>query len=273
MSVSRIKSLAIAALVLINVFFLTLIIHDSVTDARSERQALENAVTVLENAGIIIDPSDIITHGTLRTMRTTRNIEAEERIAQAALGSTVMTEHGLIYVHESDRGRASFGHDGTFDISLNEDVVTNANGTLRAVERLLRDMRIEVLDNLHLYGRPGAETVVADLAYKGVGVFNSAIRFEFIDGSLRAITGRNITVIETAEDTTEISSVSTALLGFLAEVRRGDYEAMWIKRVEAGYFYRVGEGVLVPVWLITANGIDYIIDGETGNIEARPNPQ
>jgi len=273
MSSSRIKTLVVAALVLVNAFFLTVIILDTVADARGERQAIENVCAVLRAGGIMIDPDDVVTGVAIRTMRTARVSEAEAQIARAVLGHAVLTEYGVIHVYDNpDRGYAEFSSAGVFEIRLNEGVVTNSTGTLRAVQRVLRDMRFETAE-LVLAGEPGSEVVSTIGAYRGVSIFNCAIEFVFSGQSLEVIRGRHVAGIGLAEDGADLSQVGTALLGFLAEVRREsreDVSATRIYGVEPGYQYRVvgsfGEGVLVPAWLVTADTGSYIIDCETGEI-------
>jgi hypothetical protein len=273
MSGSRIKTLVVAALVLVNAFFLTVIIIDTVADARSERQAVENVCAILRAGGIMIEPDDVVTGVAIRTMRAARVSEAEAQIARAVLGHAVLTEYGIIHLYENpDRGFAEFRSAGVFEIHLNEGVITNSTGTLRAVQRVLRDMRFETSD-LAVAGEPGYETVTAVGAYRGVSIFNCSIEFVFAGGSLEVVRGRHIAGIELAEDGADLSQVGTALLGFLAEVRRESREdvvATRIYGVEPGYQYRVvgsfGEGILVPAWLITTDTGNYIIDCETGEI-------
>ncbi|MCL2409973.1 MAG: hypothetical protein FWC96_10265 [Oscillospiraceae bacterium] len=270
MSVSRIKNIAIAALCLINGFFLAFIITDSGIEARNERQELENISAILLEGGITLDTGGVQTRGELRTMRTVRDIEAEAGIARAVLGQTYITEDGgMIYVHRSDRGMATFSSAGFFEINLYENVITNVRGTMQAAESLLGDMGIET-SRLSLSGGVGYETVSAVSAYRGSSVFNGVIDFIFIDGSLRRIEGTYITGVEDAEDGETVSSVSTALLDFLAWVRKGETDSTRIYSVEAGFFYREagrGEGVLTPTWLISAdNGRQYLIDDATGEI-------
>jgi len=268
MSVSKVKTIAIAALCLINIFFVALIVIDNAADARNERLALDHARTMLDEFGISVSHDAVVTRGALRTMRTTRSLEAEARIAEAALGPAVMTEHGGgIYLFESARGSATFRAAGEFEISLNEGVITNSGGTVRVAQRLLRAMRLETSGNPHLSGRAGDEVVTAVAAYRGASIFNGTIEFVFSDSSLETITGRYLSGIEPAYDGAEISSPGTALLDFLAAVRRGDAESTRIYRVEAGYFYRPGEGVLAPAWLILCyTGQRYIIDDASGDV-------
>jgi len=272
MSVSRIKTIAIAALLLINTFFGILIIWDTAADARSERQAIENVCAVVSSGGVMIDPDAVILSGAIRTMRTAREGEAEAQIAQAVLGRTTMTDHGVIYLYENDeRGTAEFYSAGDFEIRLNEGVITNENGTLRTVQGLLRDMKFETASQVVSLGQ-GSETVSAVSAYKGASIFNCATEFIFVGGSLQTIKGRYVAGIEPLEDGAAIMQVGTALLGFLAWVRRGNSDCTQIDKIEAGYQYGVsgmfGEGVLVPAWLVTTDAGRYIIDDATGEIWA-----
>ena len=269
MSGSRIKTMVIAALLLINVFFLTVIIIDTVEDTRSERQAIENACAVLQLSGITVSPDNVKAGGSFRTMRTARGDEAEADIARALLGPTVMTEQGIIYLYENtDTGTAEFYSAGDFTVSLNEGVITSSGGTLRLVQRLLRKMGVKTAE-LTLSSAPGGETVTTVGAYKGVSIFNCTIEFMFRGENLEMVKGRYVTGAEVMEDGTEISSAGTALLGFLAWVRREDVRCSRIDLIEAGYQHRMagpfGE-VIAPVWLIVSDSGRYIFDDATGEV-------
>jgi len=275
MSSSRIKTVVIAALVLINVFFLAFIIRDAAADARNEREAIENVCAIFKAQGIMISPEDVRTGGTIRTMKTSRVLETEEVIAQAILGPTVISDQGVIYLYENaERGSAEFASAGDFNIRLKEGVITNANGTLRTVEELLRDMGLESAGMTVTFDQErGIETVTVPGAYREARIFNCSIEFVFSDGNLQIVRGRLVAGIEPAEDDVVISHFSTALLGFLAEVRREEREdvtATRIYAVEPGYRHRVagsfGEGVLAPAWLISTDAGSYIIDDATGEI-------
>jgi hypothetical protein len=269
-----IKTVVIAALVLVNVFFLAVIIIDTVADARSEREAIENVCTVLRSGGIMISPESIRTGSTLRTMRTAREYGAEAAIARAVLGPTEMTVAGVIYHYESaERGIAVFFSGGDFEIHVNEGVITNTGGTLRTVRRLLRDMGLETSE-LRSTESPGGETVTAVSAFRGASIINCTIEFYFTGASLETVRGRYVAGAEPAEDSFGISQVGTALIGFLAAVRndaREDIVCTHILSVEAGFQHHVvgsfGEGVIAPVWLITTDAGLFIVDGATGEIQ------
>ena len=259
MSVSRIKSIVIAALCLINIFFLVMIVSDNIIDAQYERQVMDNVAAILEMHGISVDFDNVVTHGALRTMRTARSLETEERIAQAALGPvTVTSPGGGIYLYESAAGTATFFSDGAFDIRFQAGAPPDTDDIAAAAQRLLRGMEIETAAEFKM---PDAQTVVVFGAYRGISIFNSTIQFVFDEESrLLSITGRYITGIEPMADGAQISSVATALLDFLAALRRDGQTVVRIERMEAGYQYNAGEGVLVPTWLIETDIGQHIID-------------
>jgi len=272
MSVSRIKTIAIAMLLLINAFLGAVIIIDAADDARIERQAIEDACAVLSSSGIMIEPGFVITNNTIRTMRTVREDEAEAKIAQAVLGETIMTDLGVIYMYENEqRGTAEFYSAGDFEIFLKEGVITNENGTLRTVQGLIHGMGLETASQIVMLDQD-RETVTVIGAYKGVNIFNCTTEFIFSAGSLKTIKGRYVAGVEPLENGAEIMHAGTALLGFLTWVRNGNAVCTHIYRVEAGYQHSVfgsfGEGVISPAWLITTDTEKYIVDDVTGEIWA-----
>ena len=268
----KIKSLVIAALVLLNVVFLTVIIADNYTDAQSLREAVENACTILQLSGISINPDDVRTGSEIRTMRTSRVRETEEVIAYAVLGASTLIDQSVIYIYENpERGTVEFYSAGVFEIRLNEGVITSEGGVLSTAQNLLRDMK---LDTTIYTSAPGSQRyeVTFLCRYRDASIFNCSIELTFENGSLLMIRGRYVPGIEPMENGTELSQVGTALLGFLAAVKRGDITCERIYRVEAGYLHRVvgpfGEGVLTPAWMFDTDTGRYITDVETG--ETRP---
>jgi len=275
MSGSRIKTIIIAALVLVNAFFLVLIALDAVAEALAERETLENVSAIMRAGGIEIDPDDISTAGNIKTMRTARVVEVEADIAQALLGTTTMTTQGVIYLYENaERGAAEFASAGDFEVLIKDGAITDEVGHVRTVSALLKKMNLETSAPAVSQSPDGVTATVTVVgAYRGANIFNCPIEFAFENGSLRTVRGRYVAGIEPAEDGTEISKVATALLGFLAAVgneEREDVQCTRIYGVEAGYMHRVsgslGDGVIAPAWLIATDNGRFIIDDATGEI-------
>jgi len=275
MSGSKIRSIAIVVLILINGLFLGLIISDATEDARAQRESLENISTILINRGIMISPDNIRTDSTIRAMRTARAVEMEQTIARVFLGDTVVTDQGVIFSHENpEKGSALFYSAGHFGVRLNEGVITSESDSKRTVIRLLEQMGLETDALVTVYNRDSNTEVITVLsAYRGVSIFNCPIEFVFVGENLSSVDGRFVSGIEPIENGAEISHVGAALLAFLSAVKdedRHDVSCTEIFEVQAGFRYRgvgaAGEGVIDPAWRVrTDNGV-FMIDDATGEI-------
>jgi len=276
MSGSKIRNIAIATLLLINVLFLAVIIFDAVDEARAKREALENVSAILRANGIEINPNSIIEPEPIRTMRTARDTAAEEKIARALLGETVKTDQGVIFSYENPyRGIAFFYSAGDFLVEMIEDAIQSyPYGAIRTVESILHNMEVETAELSTVFeSESETERVVAVAAYRGVSVFNGIIEFKFVRGNLEEVRGRYVAGIEATDDGDVISHVATALLVFLSAVRDEDRQDIFcteIFSIEAGFRHRTvglaGEGVIEPAWMIITDNGNFMIDDATGEI-------
>ena len=270
MGLSKIKTIVIVTLSLTNLFFLSLIVFDSVTESRNLRQEIELASAVLLAEGISINPDNIRVDNSIRAMRTSRDFEAELRIAQAVLGYVYVIDQGLIFRYESEEnGVAMFYSAGDFEILLNEGAVDSSAGPLRVVENILSDMEIETVGMVRA-DTPLGEVITVTGAYRNGAIFNNTIEFLFGVSGLEEIRGRYVSRFEPIDDGTAISSIGTVLLRFLSKVTRGESGSTEIESVEAGYQFRpsgaIGEGIIVPAWLIITDTGRYLTDCETGEM-------
>ncbi|MCL2125376.1 MAG: hypothetical protein FWH33_05235 [Oscillospiraceae bacterium] len=270
MGIAKVKTLIIALLVLVNAFFLTVILVDDFAAARTERQAIDNVCTILRSNGIMIEPDSIKKSSDIRAMRASRDTEQEAAAANALIGPVEMTDQGVIYLYNNpERGSAKFSIAGDFEFILNEGCIPSGESILRTVNGLLRDMKFEAA-SLDVRRESSAEIVTVVGAYKGASIFNLTMDFMFSESCLREVRGRYLTGIEPVESGSGISNVSTALLGFLAAVKRGDVACSAVYSVEAGYQYSVvgsfGDRVIMPSWLVVTDMGRYIIDCESGDI-------
>jgi len=274
MSGSKIRNIAIVSLLLINILFLVIIVSDAAVDARIERETLENVSAVLRAGGITISPDNIMPADVLRTMRTMRVDEVERLIAYTLLGEADITGQDGFYFYENpNRGTVEFYSAGDFDARLFYGVITSGGDAIGTVRSLLQDMGIETISIAVTYNFDDPEvadevvTVVA--AYRGAGVFNCVIAFEFNAESLVVVSGRYVAGVELMDDFAELSQVSSALLRFLSAVNGEElhnFDCDEILEVRAGYRHRVvgpmGEGVIDPVWLITTPNAAFMVDSD-----------
>jgi len=271
MSISRLKTLVIILLVLLNILFLTIIIRDTVVGTYIEKQAVENICELLRLRGISIKPEAVGAYIPLSEMKTTRDIEAEAMFAAIVLDETKMTDQGVIYHYENEqRGIAKFFSAGDFEIRLNPGVISSTNDRVKTVRELLRDMKLEI-SYIALSGEPERETVAATCAYKKASIFNCIIEFVFNGDNLELIRGRYITGIVETESSATLSTAGTALLGLYRAVKSGEISCTSVESIEAGYYYLVagsfGEGSMVPTWFIVTDNGSYMLEEGTGNIK------
>jgi len=275
MSGSKIRTIAIAVLLVINLLFLTVIVIDTAVDARIRRDTIENIGEILRASGIMIDLGNIEVAEGLRTMRTSRVYEIEDGIVHAILGPTEVADFGVIVHHENtELGTAAFYLAGNFVMNINDGAISYTGSTERTVRSFLQDMGLEAASlTVNTNYDASTEIITVMLAYRGVGIFNSQIEFEFEGSNLRSVRGRYIAGVEPQEEVAELSPLGTALLIFLEAVRdeyREEITCSEIFFVESGYRHRVvgffGEGVLEPAWLITTDNGRFIIDDATGEI-------
>lgn len=276
MSGSKIRNIAIVSLVLINMLFLAVIILDAADDAGARRESVENLSAIFKANGITINPGAIREADALRAMRTLRDIQTEETIAQVFLGETVKIDQGVIHTYENPlRGIAFFYSAGDFSIQLFDGIISSSpDEALGMAEYLLSNMGIETTA-LTVFSDSGNETeiVTATAAYREVSVFNGIIEFVFVRDNLHEVRGRYVAGFEPMEDGAAISYAATALLGFLSAVIDEDryyVTCTEITYVEAGFRHRIvgllGEGVVEPAWLLTTDNGRFMIDDITGEI-------
>ena len=271
---SQVKTIAIIALALINLFLISLIVVDFVLEASDTRYEIALAVEVLAMEGIFVNPYEININRNISAMVTARDMDAELRLAQTLLGEVEIIDQGLIFRYENPiSGVAQFYSAGDFEVVFNGAFLPTPAGGERAVaERLLSDMGIETSGLIRSIAvRPGAagdRIITATGAYRGASIFNNNIEFIFEGNYLRAVRGRYVSGFEPVENGRQISNIGTVLLGFLASVRNGEITDKNILSIEPGFQFRpagaIGEGIISPAWLITTETGRYIADCETG---------
>ena len=278
---SQVKTIAIITLAFINLFFLSLIIIDFALETRDTRLEIDLAVTALAQEGISINPDEININRNISAMITTRDMEAELRIAQTLLGDVEIIDQGLIFRYENpDRGVAQFYSVGDFEVAFYYTSIPIQPGAeLTVAAGKLSEMGIERAGLVSSVVN-GSNVVIATGAYGGAAIFNNTIEFVFdnILGYyyLSSIRGRYISGFEPMENGRQISTVGTVLLGFMANVRSGEITSRDILSIEPGFQFRpsgaIGEGIISPAWLILTETGSYIADCETGEFRKVESP-
>ena len=264
MSVSKIKSIAIILLLILNLFFLAVIIVTRAGNYYENKSSLEDACEVLRENGISVSPRDIYPSYELPGYETLRDTERQEEIVTALLGVTDKKDlGGNIYSYtNSEKGEAVFYNNGEFAVEFFSDDFKQ-NGTVeKTMAALLKKMKIEAA-YVSAAGEEGSEAVEAQCAYKGVRVMGCFIRADFEDGAIRAVAGRLVAKVTETEQNGKIISPLTALFRLLNSCVNGDILCAEITRMEPVYQIReagvFGYEYLEPAYLISTESGQYTV--------------
>jgi hypothetical protein len=267
MKTAHIKNIVIVALVAVNVFFLGFWLLGLVSEHSQKIEVYRDAAALLEQNGVALDIRSIRDGGELYTLSYNRDTTSEQALANVLLGSTVSGQSGSSYT--SDSGQAVFDGTGAFTFRLSPGVVTDSEGAENAARKLLGLMNLEAeIDTVRQDG--AIKTVTAVCTRNGADIFNDTIIFSFKDGNLEEISGTYIPGVVMTAQKTEMNSCASALMSFLAEVRKGNYQCSEIESVEPGYRVTavlLGGGSLGPVWRVVTDTGTVFVDALTGKVE------
>lgn len=268
MKITKIKSILIGALVLVNLFFLAVILRDYVAERSGRKELLEHLARLFEQHGVALDIGSVGEGASLTEYTVRRNQDAERALAEALLGDTVKSdEGGNIYEYKSEKGTAVFTG-GTFEVSVNPGVWLAGAGPVRTVRDVLKTLKIEAA-SIGPAGDKGNETVTAVCAAGGFPIFNCGIRFHFQDGWFLGISGTMATALTPAAGKTDMSSPATALVRFLSDIKSNKISCTEIRAVTPGYYmppFFSDDDSLIPVWRIQTDAGTYYRDAVTGEI-------
>ena len=267
MSIQRLKNLVIAALLLINLFFLTDILLDRVSDATERSHTIESLRDVMATSGIAFTDNAVSDVTVLDAFVTSQDAFAEAVIARAILGDCepVQTDSGQMYA--GARGTASFNSRGVFVIDLTERFEPSGVTIERAVKKLLKSMSIDTSEPaVTVFG--DTTTVIAQCTWRDSPIFNSTVTFTFSGNELVNVEGLRPSGVSDAPGGSHIS-FSTAMLSFLRHERAQETASTVIVSIDPGYRLNVGtfgDGSLTPGWLIVTDTGPYFVDASTGEI-------
>lgn len=119
---SKVKSMLIALLAAVNVLLALNIYFQLSRRAGAQREAFENSVSLLQQAGVEVEPQlfeDMA--DSLPLMQSQRSTEIESQVAQALLGKAGLEEAGGgISIYTSSAGSVIFRSEGVFEAVLHD---------------------------------------------------------------------------------------------------------------------------------------------------------
>lgn len=272
MSWSKLKTIIIYILLLLNLFLLGLVGMNRLRARHYQDAALTEAAAVLAHNSIQVRREDLPREMKLSAAVAARDLQKEEQLARAFLGDDIKANAsgGGLYIYEGEAGIARFRGNGEFSIAYN--VPSGQSATPQDMMRRLG------LDTRRV--REAESSCTAEQSLNGVPVYSTGsagqgaagMTFEYDSvGQLTAVSGRLFLGKLTSEpEENEPVSVSTgliALLGFIVD--NGDVCREIVDMTPA---YRAGGDPvrLTPVWLVRTDTGSYFVDAVTAEVSRAP---
>lgn len=272
MSWSRLKTIMIYILLLLNLFLLGLVGMNRLRARRYQTAALTEAAAVLTRNNIQVRQEDLPREMKLPAAVAIRDLQKEERLVRVFLGEDIQASAsgGGLYVYEGEAGTASFRGNGEFTITCNRP--SDWSITPREVMERLE------LDIGRTWEKEGS--AAAEQSLNGVPVYPSGsgnqgaagITFEFDSlGRLRGVSGRLLLGKLTGSQEELPISVSTALIAFFNFVVDSGDLCRELTGMTPVYRAAAGEPVhLTPAWRISTDTGDYFVDAVSAEVSRAP---
>ena len=270
---SKIKTIILLILVMVNAFLLVMTGVQEFRSARYQQEARTEAAAVLEKNGITFLPEEIPPGMKLAPLEVTwdRMGENEDGMAQALLGEAVRRDRDgeLQATYTSELGSADFYSSGRFLFRLEPGAVPlNGETPQRHAARCLELLSFD--------GEPagvaqeGSVTVVTFLQrWAGSPIFSCKAVLTYEEDELRAIDAQRISGASAPAEGTGTLSTASVLIRFLAGIHDGQVSVCnEIRAMTQGYQANLSRPVtsLTPVWRIVTDTGAYYLDAATGAI-------
>ena len=273
MAWSKIKTIIILILLLLNLFLLALVGVIQMRSAQYEAAALSEAAAVLELNSIQVAASSLPSSMTLSAAAVSRDYQQETVMAAAILGEELETRStgGGLRLYESAFGSISFRSGGEFSMSFTDPPAPPEGGSrLDQVQALLDRMGLSVW-RLSETG----DTVTAVQSLDGAPVFSAGIAGAGLafaydgEGRLISVTGRLALGRAAAEPGgQEPLTVPTILISFFNFIMDSGDACHCVYEVTAIYraAFLSDPVRLTPAWLITTDIGDYYVDAYSAEV-------
>lgn len=272
----RVKNFIIVLLVMVNLFFLAIVVSDRAQTNAVERQARQALISVFSDAGIELDPALDLSARTGAQIRLTQDLDIQADCAAALVGRDAVCSElgGNSYYYAGSDGSVRFLGTGSFEylprfssVSVGKDPVDSAGSRLEAIGLdWHRDSALLEATNT------GYEATLT-CCWEKQPIFNCQVHFTFSSSCLQLVSGQRPLDTEESRDETGVLDLPTILLRFLELLREQGHVCSEIRTLEPGYWMDSpvsGSVVLTPVWHIVTDVDEYYISGLTGKSVWQP---
>ncbi len=269
MNSSRLKTLVIIILLLINTVFLGLYLMDRYSSDSMQSDAKKKLVRVLAEQGITLDEKIIPGACPKERFALIRDTDREKELAETILGPVNTEEKGgSIYLYENNNGFARFAGNGEFEIIINSFPMDDKSAA-ELSENLLDKMGISaerIIDDS--LSAENAQTVSYTCLYMDSRIFNGLLAFTFTSDGKAEIAGKSVLGTVAPLNNTDVMNPATALISFVNEINANNIECGEITGIESGYHMvaSTAGNTLEPVWQIRTDGAECYLDLGSGKL-------
>lgn len=264
MESSRIKTVVIILLLIVNIVMGALLIRDIAGERRTKSETMSNLQTVMENNGIAFNVTKLPEHEGVYTLVAGRSLEKEAELAKSLLSECVLEEQGgNIQYYHSGYGEAYFRGSSEFDIAF-----TN----LQELDNFLKTFRAAFVQhgiNVEVSAEASGEIAVLQ-TMNGLSVFNCSVTVTYHNGLPETVSGRCLLSDTSIRPDQPAMDATTALLRFIAGLNEHGYISTEINEISLGYLMQqqfTGQFELTPVWSIVTDTGEYYVNAITGAVE------
>lgn len=267
MESAKLKNIILIILAITNLLLGLLMVVQGVTSRQRQNQLLLDAVTLLEERGIAVDPEVIPRTDFPASMALERDNSWEREMFAGLLGDGLTTtQRGLVSYYESDLGRAEAREDGSFTVFF-------ADGALPLDGQNVRSHGLAALKRMGFDAAAvsaGEDTLEAVQLLNGSPVFSCTAVVRYENGALVEISGARLLGVPAA-DPTQAAPLSTAtlLLRFRSGIIESGDACSAILSATQGYVLSsgaAGRTRLTPVLQLETDTSFYLVDALTGSI-------
>lgn len=270
MSWSKLKTIIIYILLLLNLFLLGLVGMNRFRAQRYQTAALTEAAAVLAQNNIRTQLEELPREMKLSAAVAARDLQKEERLASVLLGGDVQTtaSGGGLYVYEGEAGTARFRGNGEFTVDLTRPVESTLTpqSLMKSLDLDIWQVRAEdnaaeqSLNGVPVYSAGSAEQRVAGVTFSYDG-----------EGRLSAVSGwLHLGKLTAEQEENSPISVSTGLMAFFGFVVDNGDVCREIVSMTSVYRAAGGSARLTPTWLIRTDTGGYFVDAINAEVSRVP---
>ena len=263
MKASRLKTIVIVILLLVNAFLLFLLLSRRAEQVQSYERSVDQLCALYERSGVSLDRTLLPKDSSVHLLSLERDSAREAAFAKALLGGepSLLDSGGGVSRYSGETGSCAIRSGGSVEASLSRPV----EDAPAFCSELFRSFGYEESSST-LEGGSGSVTGLRRSA--GRLIYNASLTLSFSDGVLTAASGVFLSELSESRRADGIDAVS-ALVCFLDYCGASGVVCTEVSALESGYLLQstaVSSLRLAPVWRITTDVNNYYVNCKSGEI-------